>query len=157
MGAISATLNILNSSSFSVSRLTAAYLAQEGVEIIRNIRDTNWLETRNLGSEDNSWKEGLTNCAWSAACIVDWTSARQIDPNLATFNDQYLNIDSQGFYSYDNGASTRFQRKIIIEQGDGDSDPNESEDNDVLRVTVEIIWRERGKNYNYILKENLYN
>jgi len=28
----------------SSQRLIAAYLAQEGIEIVRNIRDTNWIE-----------------------------------------------------------------------------------------------------------------
>lgn len=42
-------------SSISSSRLEAAYLAQEGIELVRNIRDSNWL----AGSP---WDQGLTGC-----------------------------------------------------------------------------------------------
>ncbi len=41
-------------STFSSSyRLTAAYLAKEGIENVRNIRDTNWLQ------EAPNWYDGL--------------------------------------------------------------------------------------------------
>ncbi len=40
--------------SLSSDRLTAAYLTQEGIEIVRNQRDTNWLRRVN-------WKENLTS------------------------------------------------------------------------------------------------
>ena len=34
-------------------RLTATYLAQEGIEIVRNIRDTNWLNMDNCKADAN--------------------------------------------------------------------------------------------------------
>ena len=48
------------------SQLVASYLAQEGVELVRNIRDTNW-----LGRE--SWDNGLTEC--SSGCEFGSTLA----------------------------------------------------------------------------------
>lgn len=38
-------------------RLQAAYLAQEAVEIVKNIRDSNWVD----GNPDTDWKDGLVN------------------------------------------------------------------------------------------------
>jgi len=35
--------SLMDFSSISSSRLQAAYLAQEGIELVRNIRDSNWL------------------------------------------------------------------------------------------------------------------
>jgi len=52
------------SSTFSSSyRLTAAYLAKEGVEIVRNMRDTNWLEGDlwNAGIQSGSQSDVLPN------------------------------------------------------------------------------------------------
>lgn len=47
-------------STFSSSyRLTAAYLAKEGIEIVRNIRDTNWLQ------EAPSWSDGISDTSES--------------------------------------------------------------------------------------------
>ena len=49
----------------SSSRLTAAYLAQEGIEIVRNIRDTNWLQLNDrvfdgLAQTGYGWKVDYT-------------------------------------------------------------------------------------------------
>ena len=41
----------------SSSQLVASYLAQEGIEIIRNIRDTNYLEV-------SVWDDGLSSSGW---------------------------------------------------------------------------------------------
>ena len=128
--------------SISSSRLTATYLAQEGIEIVRNVRDTNWLEARTVA---NDWDEGLTNC--SGGCIADYTYSSQLDPILLAYAGQFLNIDGNGFYSYSPDTPTKFQRKIIIQK------PNF----DRLDVAVQIIWSEKGKPYNFSAQENLYN
>lgn len=130
--------------SLSSSKLRAAYLAQEGIEIIRNIRDINWLEARTIS---NSWDEGLTHC--SAGCIADYNHSYgpdQIDPNLPVWNNQFLNSDANGFYSYSSGSATKFQRKITVT----------SPSADILEILVEIIWQERGKSYSFSVKEHLY-
>lgn len=50
--------NTLAYAKISSSRLTAAYLAQEGIEVARNIRDGNWLEQRTTSTIQ--WDDGLT-------------------------------------------------------------------------------------------------
>jgi len=50
-------------SSISSSQFAAAYLSQEGVENIRNIRDGNWLEQRT--NPLTAWDEGI-------ASDLDW-------------------------------------------------------------------------------------
>ena len=142
MGGMSAILKTLTLFSFSSSKLTAAYLAQEGIEIVRNVRDTNWLEAR---TTSNAWDEGLDNC--SAGCIVDYSYSIITDPNLPAFADQFLNIDGNGFYSYSLGTPTKFQRKIIIQKTGPDR----------LDVAVQVIWSEKGKSYTFSSQENLYN
>ena len=44
VGTFGVLQKIVVSTSLSSSKLVAAYLAQEGIEIVRNIRDTNWVE-----------------------------------------------------------------------------------------------------------------
>jgi len=51
--------------SLNQSKLTAYYLAQEGIELVRNIRDSNWLEQR--ANPTVLWKEGLGAGDWEAA------------------------------------------------------------------------------------------
>ena len=68
----------LVSTSLAKSKLTAAYLAQEGMEIVRNIRDNNWLNS------SPSWKTGLTAGEYEA----DYD-----DLSLSSYADRYLYID----------------------------------------------------------------
>jgi type II secretory pathway pseudopilin PulG len=129
--------------SLSASRLVAANLAQEGIEVVRNIRDTNWLEEQDwdsgLGAGDyqvqyDDAETGIVFCALPCA-----------------YDDMgFLNIDEDGFYSYkDSGAyiTTKFKRKVTISDKTADS----------MKITAEIIWKERGGiEYNYIAHNLLY-
>lgn len=54
LSAYTVTQQIIAYTFSSASRLTGAYLAKEGIEIIRNIRDTNWLEGA-------YWRDGIFN------------------------------------------------------------------------------------------------
>lgn len=146
-GTLSLLQRTISSGSFSSTRLIAAYLAQEGLEIVRNVRDTNWLEAR---SAANSWDEGLAACAGNGF-IADYNHSygpSQIDPSFTCYSGQYLNVDAGGFYSYSSGTQTKFQRKIITAQG-GSSD--------IRSVSVEINWTDGGATSSLSVQENLYN
>jgi len=119
------------------SRLITAYLTQEGIEIVRNIRDSNFLKIHQ-GVEGVSWNDGLTGC--SGGCEADYN-----DPSLTSYAGRFLKIDA-GFYNYDSGVDTLFKRKITITP----------EGTDILKVLVQVQWQERGKSYEVIAQENLY-
>jgi type II secretory pathway pseudopilin PulG len=51
VAATSLSIGLLRSNKFIVENLQAHYLAQEGLEAVRNIRDTNWMHNLN-------WKDG---------------------------------------------------------------------------------------------------
>ena len=53
-GSFSLIHQTLTGVSLNQSKLIAYYLAQEGVEIVKNIRDTNWLRER-------TWNEGMSS------------------------------------------------------------------------------------------------
>jgi prepilin-type N-terminal cleavage/methylation domain-containing protein len=143
LGVFFATQSIISYITLSNSKLTASYLAQEGIELVRNMRDNNWLE---VGSP--SWDTGLTNC--SAGCEIDYN-----DSNFTAYSGNFLKIESvSGLYGYEAGAQTKFKRKIEIIPVD-----NVPADgiNDILEITVSIEWSERGGNYSIEAKEKLYN
>jgi len=122
-------------------RFVAAQLALEGLEIVRNIRDSNWLEQSDNPS--NLWNEGLDNC--SAGCEADYLVLQNIEPVLTSYGvGRYLKIDSQGFFNYTNGASTeKFKRKITI-----------ASDVNALNISVAVEW---SKKYPpLVLAEKLY-
>ena len=139
------------------SRLIASYLTQEGIEIIRNIRDTNWLEQATDPS--NLWDEGLTNCS-IIGCEADYTATAVEDPEsavpprIAPYANLLFKIDTNGVYSYSGTTDTKFTRKITIVSEDVTVPPDGINE---LKVTVETAWREKGTNYSHRAHEILYN
>lgn len=135
----------------STKRFIAAYLAQEGIEIVRNIRDTNWLQSR---SADSPWNDGLPAGDWE----MDYTTVTFADTanfekcsdpgyNCDTYDGDFLKIDS-GYYKYSSfGTITPFKRKITLT----------SVGSDELKVSAEITWEGRGQTHKITVQENLYN
>ncbi|MDP2641470.1 MAG: prepilin-type N-terminal cleavage/methylation domain-containing protein [Candidatus Yanofskybacteria bacterium] len=130
---------VSSSGSFVKSQLTASYLAQEGIEIVRNIRDSNFLKMRAQGG---SWDEGLEGC--EGGCGADYQDA-QLSPALAA---AYLAFDAEeGFYLYgDSPASSGFRRVITVTQDEG-----------VMRISVAVFWEEKGQEYDVEAYTELYN
>ncbi|MCX6721981.1 MAG: prepilin-type N-terminal cleavage/methylation domain-containing protein [Candidatus Staskawiczbacteria bacterium] len=130
----------------SADRLTAAYLAQEGIEIVRNIRDTNWLNMDNTVSGSYStpysWVDGLTSnglnngVPCTGGCEADYTSTIMSSSNNGA---DYLYINNtNGLYTYNqNGATkSKFVRKIFITTvTDSDTDSNH-----IIKVAVQVSW-----------------
>ena len=115
----------------SSSRLTANYLAQEGIEIVRNIRDANWLKM-------STWSDGIPS--------GDWEADYKTQNLTRSYAGTPLNIDSNGFYSYFSGSPTKFKRKITV-----------AKDTDILKISVQVEWQERGRDNQVTVQENLYN
>lgn len=129
IGAMNLLSRVFLYSRLNASKLTAAYLAQEGVEIVRNIRDSNWLQ-------GNSWDWGID------------TGDQQADYNdqsLFAFQNNYLKLNG-GFYNYDAGNNTKFKRKINIQKT-----------GDEISVTVTVNWQEIQRDYKVEVFERLYN
>ncbi len=145
-GAFALLRQSLSGASMVELKVTAAYLAQEGIEIVRNIRDSNWLESR---SSSVSWDDGLTNCQSPNCCEGDYkiyTSLTNVS-NCNSSNLRYLNIDTNGFYSYDSGTPTKFKRKIIITPKGSDK----------MEVKVIVEWQERERSHSIEVVEDLSN
>lgn len=148
-------MNILTSD--TADRLTATYLAQEGMEIVRNIRDTNWLNTDTCVAGGvvsdgcpSSWVDGLTingvnslgNPDCRNGCEADYTTDTSVSGSwaMSPWSGRYLYINNNGFYVYNQNAvsKTKFQRKIIIVPTtdiDGISDKYH-----ILKVKVQVSW-----------------
>lgn len=134
------------SSQLTSSRLQASYLVQEGIEIVRNIRDSNFLKVHK-GIAGADWLAGLTACA--PGCEADFN-----DTNLVVFSDRYLKIGG-GFFNYDSGQESSFKRKITISDLTDLSDPPDGL-NDRIKVLVEVSWLERGRSHKVTAQELLY-
>lgn len=138
-GIFSLIQQTLVAASLNESKLRAYYLAQEGIELVKNIRDSNWLEQRT--NPTVSWDEDLDIGDWQA----DFNDTGLTQPFS---QNSVLNINAQGFYSYDVGEATPFKRKISI---------SSLESNVALEVRVQVLWSERGRNHTVEVVEHIYN
>lgn len=170
IGVFAAFSSVVILTSSASDKLIGAYLAQEGIEIVRNIRDTNWLNI-DAGVLGATWIDGLSgesiinpvNCSGSSGgCEADYTTGTILGGGLVQYGiiGNYLNI-KDGFYTYEASENTtKFKRQIMIDL----IAPY------VLKVTVKVSWDQKatilndsslaedcGK-YNCITVEsNLYN
>lgn len=130
-----AALTLITTSLFYVSniqdRLAAANLTAEGIEVVRNIRDNNWLQSR-------TWNSGLTDGDYQAA----YNSTA-----LSSYDGSPLLLDFNGPYNYDSGAVTSYVRKISI--------VNLS--NYEIRVIATVTWQRRGITYSSSAEDHLFN
>lgn len=137
-GAFVILQKVITSTTISESNLTASFLAQEGLEIVRNLRDRNWIKGL-------SWDNGLTDCTSGKYCEVDYDDVTPlIGVNEATL-PRFLKIDNAGFYNYVSGKETKFKRKIYI---------SVSANN--LKIQVLVQWQDFGRNYEVSVKGELY-
>jgi len=135
VGLVSA-LALITTSLFYVSnvqdRLVAANLTAEGIEVVRNIRDNNWLQNK-------PWNSGLADGDYQAT--YDSMS-------LSSYTGGPLLFDSDtGLYSYASGAVTLYVRKISI--------VNLS--NYEIRITSTVTWQRRGVTYSSSAEDHLFN
>ncbi|GBD33739.1 hypothetical protein HRbin34_00023 [bacterium HR34] len=126
------------------NRFKAVFLAQEGMELVRNIRDNNFIKIV-VGSENlNPWDDGLT----PGSCYeIDYNDSSLTPCSVGSLRN--LKINSNGFYDYDDssGTDTMFKRYIII------SDCG----SDCLEIRSIVKWNFKGEENKYELVGRLYN
>ncbi|NTU67183.1 MAG: hypothetical protein HGB08_04670 [Candidatus Moranbacteria bacterium] len=100
----------------------ASGLAQEGIELVRNIRDNNWKEGDVAFDSSSS---GTFMFAYSYVNGCYWVDYKDVDirgnhpcSNMGQGLSN-LNIDTNGFYTTGSGTVTKFKREVKIKT-DGD-------------------------------------
>jgi len=148
VGVLITIQNIFPSIRIVSSQLTAAYLTQEGIEIVRNIRDTNWL------NYPRDWNANVfDNCLSCSSPFVCNCQADYTSQSLSNFTGEALKIDN-GFYTYNFSPSaiqTPFVRTITV------SSTTDIGLMPIIKVEVSVSWRVGGKNYQASTTEYLYN
>ena len=137
-GATSAIQTGISSYIFSKDQIIAFYLAQEGFEQIRNIRDEN-------GLKKISWWTGLGACFSPSACTVD-PVVSSVPSACTPGSCQVLKQDpSTGFFGYTSGSDTIFRREIVL------TSINAHE----ILVLVTVNWSKGTMSKQFRAKENL--
>ena len=137
VGVLALIVQNIQSQSYNKNNLTANQLAQEGIELIRQVRDSNWKASVAFNTNLNP-----------GDYYMDY---RDTAPHPYTGNPSLLILkqDSNGFY-YHNLASpdpaSLFSRKLTLQAITSYS----------FRVLARISWADHGRNYNYNLETILY-
>lgn len=135
VGVLSLIVQSLNSQTYNKNNLIAYQLGQEGMELVRRVRDSNWRagQTWNTNLEDGDY-------------YMDYLDT--VPQVLDAPEQKLLRLDGEGFYFHDESGlatSSGFSRVINI-----------TTDGEALVLTVTISWLDHGRNYSYELATLLY-
>jgi hypothetical protein len=130
-------------------KLTASQLAQEGLELVRNKRDNNWLAT------GYNWKLGagagtasdIVQSDNNNRYVIDY-SGNIITSGVSDINSDAANlkIDASSFHWHGAGTATIFSRLIEITN-------NQS---NYIEVNCTVRWREKAEVHDYMATMALY-
>lgn len=136
-------VGLLNSNENNLKSLQAYYLAVEGVEAVRNIRDTNWLHNRNwLGAgsdllwgekfsvplnvdEENAYtvgyrfssvQQGPDDASVGTILALENAKPWQISTNIDQPINKVISGDNVYYSSEEAGEDSGFKREIIIKK-----------------------------------------
>jgi len=148
-GVTSTVQTSLSSYIFSKNQIIAFYLAQEGFEQIRNMRDENSLKSQ----ED--WLYGLDPCFDENGCYFNPAlDAPDSDPIACSGNCPLLRQNvNNGLFGYSSSLSwtdTIFRRTVLLMQVNP-VNPNE------ISVLVTIDWSKGAVNRQFEARENIFN
>ena len=151
LGPLSIASSGLRNSLFAKDQVTAYYLAQEGIEYVRYVRDANYLDSK------KPWLSGLDNCTEQFGCTVDtekwFTNASVTDKcTLADCNNNALlyKIASNQHYTHSSSGNTAtpFTRIIKVEI---------NANNKEIKVTSTVTWQTGAGQKSFTLTENVFN
>lgn len=144
VGIMSLINTVISSASYSTARLTAAHLAQEGIEIVKGIRDLNYEQPAGCVGWD---------CWWADFSGTTSYIAQYDDSDLRPLSNVPLKYNAATWlYGYDAGIDTPFnyKRVITITKNPSGLDGNE------IRVSVQVTWTERTRQGSVVAEDRLW-
>jgi prepilin-type N-terminal cleavage/methylation domain-containing protein len=156
LATFTAITNNFRSSNFSQDQVIAYYLADEGIEFVRNMRDNNGIKNIQLfgsGGTAVDWLSGIASVSgdpcYGKSCIVDAPSNTISSCTSNTASCPVLRKDSTtGLYGYTaSWTPTQFKRSVDV------TVLNSTE----AKVSVTVSWTTDGVSKNYVLSEMLKN
>ncbi|MEK7068055.1 MAG: hypothetical protein AAB956_03595 [Patescibacteria group bacterium] len=149
---VALVMQSITSSQLNKNKFIAVMLAQEGIELVRNRRDSNW-------QNGVSWAEMMANPAATNGLKGDGSYRVENNSGIISFSDvtgiadpnARLIIDSDGVYRHSGaGEQTLFSR--LIETGNSAS----CLDSECLIATSTVQWQEHSGVKNYSITVEMY-
>ncbi len=168
-GAFAVAQSSLQSSDLVKNRVTAYYLAQEGIEFLRQKRDDNGLKmlsSKNNPDPNASWLSGIVGsnmpCDFDNVCEINGFNAdgggmRECTQVFGGIGGQCTKLSfdkSLGYFDYpstdDSGAVFRREIRVTRVASDPTSDRE-------VNVSIIVKWNQNGIERSLDISENLYN
>jgi len=148
LGAYSVVQNIFIQTFYSSARLTAAYLAEEGLEKVRNIRDTAWIDSAIDDWANNGVNDGLAVGGGKYAHIYFGLPECSADSYCLASCPGSCAFDDLGYVGLLGSIpNAKFKRRIEIRRITADS----------TEITADVMWKERGAVSTVSIQSYLYN
>ncbi len=142
IGILALAIQNIKVTNLNKNKLIASQLAQEGLELVRNQRDKNWLD-------GNDWKLGAgpgssSDIYQDGTYAIDYINGIN---NIAGIDSAgaMLKINN-GFYEYGAGTDTIFSRLITVINNN----------TDYMEIESNVQWDDRGQTHNYAVNTVLY-
>ena len=153
-GLMSMISDVIRAAAAASSKLIAANLAQEGIEVVKNIRDLNY--------KDNGWNDWYASFnSGQLICYYLQYDSISLDNSVPCGDDApVLKYDlTSGLYGYTkpdgSGMATDsrygFKRKISLQRN-----PDGTSDNEIA-VVSSVSWTEHGRTRSVMVEDRLWN
>ena len=149
----------ITNTNYAKKKIIASYLAQEGVEYMRNLRDTFVLYSPTSQEGWDDFDDMLTSesCFASNGCYFDDqnlnygdTSMPIVDITLDGCSSSCPTLfynETTGKYGYTGGVDSEYIRKIKVTTVSANE----------LKVSSTVYWKQGSGTYNMAFTENLFN
>ncbi len=138
------TIVSIQANQANVNRLTGYYLAQEGLEGLRNMRDSNWLQNygwaRNAGWGIDFESDGYYTVDYQPHATQPWVLSQVTDTTVGTELTLVKDSSEKVFYVHDvdiswTELSSKFNRYIeVTHVSEG-----------ILQATAVVFWDDHGR------------
>ncbi len=185
MAVVSLGIAMVSQARFTNAQVVASQLAREGVEVVRAIRDGNWLEAEDGGAV--SWNDGLS-VGTDYSAVAEWDSGLStwtVDFDAIDFGNCVTGFDCTRMYSNNptfefaqfasvppaSWKDTEYQRlmrlfpicRSLVDEtietvliADGTTCVPGSEEQVGIDVQVEVRWEEKGISRSTTVEEYIY-
>ncbi|MFZ3011458.1 MAG: prepilin-type N-terminal cleavage/methylation domain-containing protein [Minisyncoccia bacterium] len=146
LGLLSVLSKGISDTGYAKKKTVAGYLAQEGIEYIRNMRDTNALYT--LPGGWNNFKTKISSCTLANRCGFDVTLFPQNVFVCTTHSNQCKLYEQNGNYNTNSiGVDSGFVRTVYMETVSADN----------IKIFSTVSWTQGSGQYDVTFSENLFN
>ena len=143
---------------YAKQKVVAEYLAQEGIEYVKNIRDTNVISATTTSVGWTAFKTQIANCFSVYGCYVDDMNLFNGGSSMTVKNVTVspcasdgclvLHYSSSGIYNYDVGGKNSGFTRTIKTTANG---------NDEIEITSTVSWNQGSGLHSITFSNSLFN